>query len=292
MKNIEIKKFIIIVTSVVFGFCIIAGIALWVIISKQTGQGNNKPVVNQQENTIPENTSTLPSDTINNNQTDMVIDNSPQIQGGINIKNINALVKIKKYALLTNGYYDANKVNSFIEKNIEQFFPANCTKVDYKLFDVDNDKINEAALMYEMSNQNDRYLMAATLRWKDGAFYKDVDTVLRENDYNFNTNEIVAGDIIQGGNSEFVFIQRDPQGLKPSRAKIFIMTARGFSDFNTVDSTFELEVKDYDDDGQLELYTSLITGDGNKHMAWKKWNGREFIEYETKVEPLTTNSGY
>ncbi|MGE5473059.1 MAG: hypothetical protein ACM3UU_02430 [Ignavibacteriales bacterium] len=292
MKNIEIKKFIMIVTSIVLGFCLIAGIVLWIFIAKQPDQINNQANTNQNGNTAGAATNNLPADNVKTDDTNIAIDSNAQIQGGINAKNINALVKIQRYSLLTDGLYDAKKVNSFIAKNIEQFFPANCTKVDYKLYDLNNDGFNEAALMYEMSNQSDRYLMIATLRWKDGAFYKDVDAELRKNDYNFNTNEIVAGDIIQGGNPEFILIQKDPQGIKSSRAKIIILTTRGFSEFYTVDSTFELEVKDYDNDGLLELYTSLIAGDGNKHMSWKKWAGKDFIEYENKIEPFTTNSEY
>jgi len=295
MKNIEMKKFIMIVTSVVLSFCLIAGIALWVIISKQPpAPGNNQPIVNQAQNAQDNNLNVQPSD---NNAKDVPLPNNNSnenelIQGVINVKNINSMVNIKKYSLLTNGSFSSKKVNNFIDKNIEQFFPVNCTKVAYKITDIDNDGVNEAALMYEISNQNDRYLMIATLRWKDGMFYKDVDTDLKKNDYNFNTNEIVVGDIITGGNPEVIFIQKDPQGVKQSKAKIVILLNRGFSDFYTIDSSYEIEVSDYDSDDKPELYTSLIDGDGNKHMSWKKWNGKEFIEYETQVEPLATNSSY
>jgi len=291
MKKIEIKKFITIVLSIVLSFSIIAGLVLWFVINKQPEQMNSQAKVNQNKNdtnnqTVVNNADGTDAVSSDNN------DVNNQIQGGINIKNINAMVKIQKYSLLTNGLYEPTKINKFIVKNIEQFLPVNCTKIDYKTDDIDKDGINEVAMMYETSNQNDRYLMIVTLRWKDGVFYKDVDTELRKNDYNFNTNEIVVGDIITGGNPEFIFIQKDPQGLKPSRAKIIIMTSREFSDFDTIDSSYELEFKDYDSDGQLELYTSLIAVDGNKHMSWKKWDGKDFSEYDSKIEPIVVEGNY
>jgi len=291
MKDIEIKKFIKIVISIVLSFCIIAGLVLWFVINKQPDQVNSQPNINQNVN----NTDIQP--VVDNNEGINVVssdnnDVSNQVQGCINTMNINAMVKIQKYSLLTNGLYDSKKINKFIVKNIEQFFPVNCTKIDYKADDIDKDGINEVALMYETSKQNDRYLMVATLRWKDGAFYKDIDVDLRKNDYNFNTNEIVVGDVITGGNPEFIFIQEEPKGLKPSRAKIMIMTSREFSDFDTIDSSYEIEFKDYDSDGQLELYTSLIAVDGNKHMSWKKWNGKDFLEYDSKIEPIAVENNY
>ncbi|MGE5329862.1 MAG: hypothetical protein ACM3KR_10190 [Deltaproteobacteria bacterium] len=291
MKNIEIKKFIIIVTSVVLSFCLVAGIILWTLISKQPPKQINL----QADIKVPQNASENNGSTEKDNggikqgtqdaylSSDNV-DNNALNQGVINVKNINSLVKTKKYSLLKNGSFDSNKVNNFIDKNIEQFFSANCTNIDYKTTDINNDGVNEVALMYEMSKQSDRYLMIATLRWKDGMFYKDIDEELKKNDYNFNTNEIVIGDVISGGNPEFVFIQKDPQGIKQSKAKIIVILSRGFSDFYTVNSSYELEVKDYDSDGTLELYTSLIASDGNKHMLWKKWNGKEFIEYDSGIE--------
>lgn len=291
MKNIEIKKFVILVLSIVVVFCVIAGIIVVRFMAPKP------PVENQNSNTLyngETNTGKLDNSQTKDDTQTQGQDTNEAVKnesiGAINIKNINALVKIEKYSMLTNGEFDSKKVNRFIDNNKDRFIPINCTKIAFKADDLDNDGINELGIIYEMSKGERRYLMSSTLRWKTDGFIKDVDVMLKENDYNFDTNEIIAGDIIPGGSSEFIFIQKDPEGLKVATAKIMVLLPKGFVDYYTIVSPYEIEVQDFDNDGSKELYTSAIGSDGMVHKSWKKWNDSDFQEYDSRVDSLISDS--
>lgn len=288
MKSIQIKRFLIMVASIVLLFCLFGGLGLWFFLKSidNTQQGN---IGNNA--TLPNNSQIKPG-TPNNNIGPNSGDNqglSADIQDTnkyISTNGINAKVKAQKYALLTNGSLDKNKLNNFMYDNINMLVPGDCPIISYKLADLDNDGVDEIGLIYEKIKDSDRYLMLGTLRWKNDQLIKDVEAELKKNDYNSESTEIIAGDIITGANSEFIFLQKGDGKTIGSRVKVAILFSRGFSDFYTQDAGYEIEVKDFDSDGKLEIYTSEMDGNSLKRMFWSKWDGKKFYVYNSTEQPI------
>ena len=288
MKSIQIKRFLVIVASIVLLFCLFGGLGLWFFLKSidNTQQGDIGNIT-----TLPNNSQTnsgIPNNDISQNSGDNQ-GLSTDIQDAskyISTNGINAKVKEQKYSLLTDGSLDKNKINIFMNDNINMLVPRDCPIISYKLADLDNDGVNEIGLMYEKIKDSDRYLMIGTLRWKSDQLIKDIEAEFKKNDYNVESTEIVAGDIITGANSEFIFLQKDDGKTMGSRVKVTILFSRGFSDFYTQDSGYEIEVKDFDSDGKLEIYTSEMAGQSLKRMFWSKWDGKKFYVYNSVEQPI------
>lgn len=293
MKNIDIKKFAIIVISTVLTFSLAAGIGLWILARSQTQKAGADSetatglIQNDKINTNQDKQTNTTNETVQSSNQNTVYS---EVEGDVTVTNINTLISTQKYTLMVDGAYDGNRLANFLNLNISKFLPEGSALITYNLADLNKDGISEVAILYEKTRDGSKYLMAAALRWEDSGFVKNIDTVLKKDSYNPDTNEITAGDIITGGNNEFVFLQKDLEGTKGSRIMVAVMLQRGFSEFYTEDSGFELEVQDYDDDGRLEIYKSVIAGDGTKYMTWSKWNGKDFIEYKNQSQPIYSDS--
>ncbi len=289
MKNVEPRKFIIIVLSTVISFCIILGIFLAYFLNRperqvESNQNNPSYTAGQSSDMHPhpEDSSSLTAGHLLN-QTG--VPTPSNIVGEVDVRSINAVLSAQKYTLMNDGVLNWEKVAEFVDNNINLFVPGSCTIVSHCMDDLNNDGTRELGIMYEKADQDNRYLMISALRYEDSKFIKDIDTVLRQDGYSIQSSEVVAGDIITGGNKEFSFIQRDPGGSRASRLKVMVLVGRGFSEFYTQDAGPELEVKDFDDDGRMELYTSSIS-ENVMYKSWHKWNGKQFVEYYSeKISP-------
>ncbi len=287
MKNIEPRKFFIIVMSTVISFCIILAIILVFLLNNQGEKLQNynaSPTANQ----LPDGQAGSAKDSDDSgglsvsgpsNQTE--VPTLSNIVGEVDVRSINAVLSAQKYTLINDGVLNWEKVAGFIDNNINLFVPGSCTIVSYCMDDLNNDGTRELGIMYEKPEGDQKYLMFSAIRYENGKFIKDIDSVLKQDGYSVQLSEVVSGDIITGGNKEFSFLQKDPEGTGTSMIKVLVMVGRSFSEFYTRDSGPELEVKDFDHDGRMELYTSSISED-IIHRSWYKWNGKQFVEYHSE----------
>lgn len=277
MRKINMGKYFLITSCLVISFCIVGGGIAWLII---LGSGNN--AANQKPATTFEANKLKPVANTDANQ-------EKKLAGQINVKQINNIIKEERYTLMIGTKYSKDKINKFLDKNIGLLIPDDCSMISYKFSDLNKDGFNEIGIMYEKKVNSDSFLMVSTLRWVKDKIIKDIDAVMRVNDYDNNV-EIVTGDIIPGGNPEFSFIQRDTTGKYGSRLKIALLFPKGgFKDFANINAGSEIEVNDFNGDGEFELYTSKISADGTKSLSWCKWEGGSFVEYQSNWQPMNEN---
>ena len=285
INKINLRKFFMIVFCIVISFCIVAGLVVWFWL-KDSKQGLQTltlqtaiPSLSVEKNNLRANT----NDDLANKL------NQVQMNGQLNVKQINNIIREQKYTLMAKGIFNKDRVNRFLNNNISMLISTDCSMISYKLVDLNNDGFDEIGIMYEKSVGPNSYLMVSALRWSEGEVVKDIDTEMRVNDYDNNV-EIAAGDIITGGNAEFSFIQKDSMAKKGSKIKIALLLNEGFKEFFNLDVAYEIEVGDFDGDGGLELYTSNISADGTKNMSWSKWKGASFVEYQSSQQSTPENT--
>lgn len=291
MKGIDIKRFARIVGIVVISFSIVIGILMWILIRIQSPEVSNQSKEGheaQQNSQQPEQAGQQPSRGVGAVGVPGQTEPQTEVTGDVNTKNINIRVRAQKYTLMSNGSFDPGKINEFMVHNASSLIlKAGSMVAVHKLADVDGDGVYEIALMYERTDQSDRYLMVSIVRWRNNEFVKEIDTVFKKNDYVYDTNEVVTGDIIPGGKQEIAFLQKDLTGYKGSRIKIFSPGTEGFTESYMQDTVQELEARDIDGDGIVELYTSVADTNGSKHYFWSRWENNTFKVIQVSDQPMS-----